>query len=160
MRAISPKWSPGLRLSRSLPATETVASPDSIRKNAAPSDPSLTTVSPAEKCRSLKRSAICCNSSPLRSAKRGTRRSASTGAPAISASSCPRHRAALQQVERPAGDRPLDIPRWAVDVLAAKRQLVQLLELGVVETQPLGQLRLHLVLDGAAAGDGPNRDPL
>src|SRR6478735_5966643 len=158
--AISPKWSPGPRLARSLPATETAASPDSIRKNAAPSAPSLTTVSPATKCRSLNRSAICSTSSALRSVKRGTRCSAATGAPAISCSPCPRHGPALEQVELAPCDRPLDVAARPVDLLAAQRERVELREVRVVEAELLRQLGRNLLLDGAAACHAADCDAL
>ena len=56
-----------------MPRIETVASPDSMRKNAAPSAPSLMTVSPAAKWRSLKQACDLLELAVVRSAKSGTR---------------------------------------------------------------------------------------
>ena len=88
-------------------ATETVASPDSIKKNAAPPEPSLITVSPAANRRSLNRRAICSPHRRSSSANSGTR---CRPRPDPAAAACHRARparrdgAALQQVElcRPA----------------------------------------------------------
>src|SRR5829696_2221690 len=165
MRAISPKWSPGPRLARPAPRTVTLASPDSIRKNAAPSAPSFTTISPAVKWRSLKRSATCASWSSSRSANSGTRRNSPTGAPAISLLPLPssaahlRHCPALQQVDGATGDGPFDVAVGAVHGLGAARELVQLVESRVVEAESLDELRGDVVLDRAAVRDAADGDP-
>ena len=130
-------------------------------KNAAPPEPSITTVSPAAKRRSLNRRAICSTSWRSRPAKSGTFSTCSTGPGAAGAGlPLPSRRTgrgdgpALEQIERAVGDGPLDVAALAVDLLALARELAQLLELVVVEAELLDALGRHLFLDRPAVGEG------
>src|SRR5204863_6793132 len=68
------------------------------------------------------------------------------------------HRAALQQVELPVGDGPLDVTSRSVHLLAAVCEVAQLRQPIVVETEPLDELRRDLLLDRPSFGERPNGD--
>ena len=143
-----------------LAADETVASPDSITKKAAPPEPSLDDrlalgeapllEQPRDLCelvlrRGRRRAA---RAAGLRSARPCMRSDRSLAAPVRGSPGG--DRAALQQVQRPAGDRPFDVARRAVDLLAAVGEPVELRELVVVEAEPLDELGGDRLLDRAA----------
>ena len=118
------------------------------------------TVSPAEKRRTLNSRAICSTSSRIEPGEERHASSASTGIARRRAGSGVllvrrprRDRAALQQVERSVRERPLDVARRAVDLLAPERELGQLGELLVVEAELLGAVGRDLLLDRAARRD-------
>src|SRR3954451_22534783 len=78
----------------------------------------------------------------------------------ISLAPCRSNRSALQQIERSTGDRPFDVSSDSVNLVTAAGEPIQLLELVVVETESFDELRGNLLLDRAAARNGPDRDPL
>ena len=104
----------------------------SIRKNAAPPEPSWRP-SPLAKAALLEQPRDLAELAPVELLKSGTRFRTSTGALPSGSGTCPCDGPALKQVRLAAGERPLDVSRGAVDLLAATGKRVQLLELRIVE---------------------------
>src|SRR5579859_249916 len=72
----------------------------------------------------------------------------------------PRDRPALEEIQLPLGERPLDVPVGAVDLLAAARQPVEVGELGIVQTELFGEFRRKGLLERPALGELPDGDLL
>src|SRR4051812_49576417 len=72
----------------------------------------------------------------------------------------PRDRTALQQVELPAGERPLDVARRAVDLFGAGRERGQLGDLAIVDADLFTPRAHDGLVVGAAVGGGPDRNLL
>src|SRR5207249_3316770 len=68
--------------------------------------------------------------------------------------------AALQEVERPILEGPLDVTPRAVNLLALQGELAQRGELGVVEANLVHLRGRHLLLEGAAVRERADRDAL
>src|SRR5262249_57557907 len=96
---------------------------------------------------------------PIR-ALEGARRSSPASAVVALALPQMRDRPALEQVELASGDRPFDISRVAVDLLASMGEPAELVDLIVVEAEPFDELRCDLLLDRAAARNAAHRDAL